>query len=84
MANRPPVVVPALSRRARILIAVGIAVLVLLIIGSRLIDTYVDWLWFDEVGFRSVFSTVLATRLLQFLIVAVLVGGVLAINMLIA
>ena len=52
MANRPPVVVPALSRRARILIAVGIAVLVLLIIGSRLIDTYVDWLWFDEVGFR--------------------------------
>jgi uncharacterized membrane protein (UPF0182 family) len=47
VANRPTVVVPALSRRAKVLIAVGVAALVLLIIGSRLIDTYVDWLWFD-------------------------------------
>lgn len=84
MANRPPVAVPALSRRARILIAVGIGALVLLIIGSRLIDTYVDWLWFDQVGYRSVFSTVLVTRLVQFLIVGLLVGGVLAVNMAIA
>lgn len=84
MANRPPVAVPALSRRARILIAVGVAVLVLLIVGSRLIDTYVDWLWFGEVGFRSVFSTVLATRLVQFLIVGLLVGGFLAVNLVIA
>lgn len=84
MANRPPVAVPALSRRARILIAVGVAVLVLLIVGSRLIDTYVDWLWFDEVGFRSVFSTVLVTRLVQFLIVGLLVGGLLAVNLVIA
>jgi len=84
VANRPPVAVPALSRRARILIAVGVAVLVLLIVGSRLIDTYVDWLWFDEVGFRSVFSTVLVTRLVQFLIVGLLVGGLLAVNLVIA
>ncbi|HYZ35360.1 MAG TPA: UPF0182 family protein, partial [Pseudonocardiaceae bacterium] len=84
MANRPPVAVPALSRRARILIAVGVAVLVLLIIGSRLIDAYVDWLWFNEVGFRSVFSTVLVTRLVQFLIVGLLVGGALAVNLMIA
>jgi uncharacterized membrane protein (UPF0182 family) len=73
-----------LSRRARILIAVGVAVLVLLIIGSRLIDAYVDWLWFNEVGFRSVFSTVLVTRLVQFLIVGLLVGGALAVNLMIA
>jgi uncharacterized membrane protein (UPF0182 family) len=84
VANRPTVVVPALSRRAKILIAVGVAALVLLIVGSRLIDTYVDWLWFDEVGFRSVFSTVLVTRLVQFLIVGLLVGGLLAINLVIA
>ncbi|MCA1834940.1 MAG: UPF0182 family protein, partial [Actinobacteria bacterium] len=84
MANRPAVVVPTLSRRARILIIVGVAALVLLIIGSRLIDAYVDWLWFDEVGFRSVFSTVLVTRLLQFLIVGLLVGGLLAVNLVIA
>ncbi|HKS50906.1 MAG TPA: UPF0182 family protein [Pseudonocardiaceae bacterium] len=84
VANRPSVAVPALSRRARILIAVGVGVLVLLIIGSRLIDAYVDWLWFDEVGFRSVFSTVLATRLVQFLIAGLLVGGLLAVNLVIA
>jgi uncharacterized protein len=84
VANRPAVVVPTLSRRARILIIVGVAALVLLIIGSRLIDAYVDWLWFKEVGFRSVFSTVLVTRLLQFLIVGLLVGGLLAVNLVIA
>ena len=84
MANRHPVGVPALSRRARILITVGTAALAILIIGSRLIDTYVDWLWFGEVGFRSVFSTVLVTRLLQFLVVGLVVGGLLALNIVIA
>ena len=42
MANRPPVAVPALSRRARILIAVGVAVLVLLIV------TAAQWAKADE------------------------------------
>lgn len=84
MVNRPPVGVPGLSRRARILIAVGAAALLILIIGSRLVDTYVDWLWFGEVGFRSVFSTVLTTRLLQLLIVGLVVGGLLALNIVIA
>ncbi|MGH3899054.1 MAG: UPF0182 family protein [Pseudonocardiaceae bacterium] len=84
MASRPPVGVPTLSRRARILIIVGTVVLVVLIVGSRLVDTYVDWLWFGEVGFRSVFSTVLLTRIVQFLVVGVLVGGLLALNIVIA
>ena len=84
MANRHPVGVPALSRRARILITVGTAALATLIIGSRLIDTYVDWLWFGEVGFRSVFSTVLVTSLVQFLIVGLVVGGLLALNIVVA
>jgi uncharacterized protein len=84
VANRPPAGVPTLSRRARILIAVGAAALVVLIVGSRLVDTYVDWLWFGEVGFRSVFSTVLVTRIVQFLIVGLVVGGLLALNIVIA
>ncbi|MGB6163432.1 MAG: UPF0182 family protein [Pseudonocardiaceae bacterium] len=84
MANRPPVGVPTLSRRARILITAGALALVTLIIGSRLIDTYVDWLWFGEVGFRSVFSTVLVTRLVQFVVAGLLVGGVLALNIVVA
>jgi uncharacterized membrane protein (UPF0182 family) len=84
VANRPSVAVPALSPRARLLIVIGFAVLAILIIGSRLIDTYVDWLWFGEVGFRSVFSTVLVTRLVEFLIVGLLVGGLLGLNLMIA
>ena len=84
MANRPPVGVPVLSRRARMLISVGVVGLVVLIIGSRLVDAYVDWLWFGEVGFRSVFSTVLVTRLAQFLLVGVVIGGLLGVNMVLA
>ncbi|MGH3835953.1 MAG: UPF0182 family protein, partial [Pseudonocardiaceae bacterium] len=84
MASRPPVGVPTLSPRARILITVGAIALVVLIVGSRLVDTYVDWLWFGEVGYRSVFSTVLITRIVQFLVVGVVVGGLLALNIVIA
>lgn len=84
MANRPSVGVPTLSRRARLLLTVGALVLVILIIGSRLIATYVDWLWFSEVGFQSVFSTVLLTRLVQFVVLGLVVGGLLALNIVLA
>jgi uncharacterized membrane protein (UPF0182 family) len=66
------------------LIIAGTVALVVLGIGSRLIDTYVDWLWFNEVGFRSVFSTVLLTCLAQFLAAGLLVGGLLGLNIMIA
>jgi uncharacterized membrane protein (UPF0182 family) len=68
---------PKLTRRSRILIAIALVVVVLLLIGPRLIDTYVDWLWFGELGYRSVFTTVLFTRLVVFLVAAVFVGVVL-------
>ena len=84
MAMRPSVGVPALSRRSRILLIVGGVALLLLITGSRMLDTYVDWLWFGEVGYRNVFTTVLTTRLLLLLIVGAFVGGVLALNLTIA
>jgi uncharacterized membrane protein (UPF0182 family) len=67
---------PKLTRRSRILIGIALAVVVLLLIGPRLIDTYVDWLWFGELGYRSVFTTTLVTRLIVFLVAALLVGGV--------
>ena len=78
MAMRPPVGAPTLNRRTRILlIAAGVLVL-LLLGGSRLITFYVDWLWFGEVGYRSVFTTIIFTRVLQFLLGAVLIGGAVA------
>ncbi len=84
MASRPPAGVPTLSRRGRILIVVGVVVLAALIVGSRLLSAYVEWLWFGEVGFRNVFTTVLLTRLAQFAIVGVVVGSLLALNLVIA
>lgn len=84
MATRPSAGLPKLSRRSRILLIIGLLVLILLITGGRLIDQYVNWLWFGEVGYRSVFSTILVTQIVLFLLVGLLVGGVLSLNMLIA
>lgn len=67
---------PTFTRRGRIAAGVAIAVVILLLIGPRFIDTYVNWLWFGELGYRSVFTTVLVTRLAVFLAAAVLVGAI--------
>lgn len=67
---------PKLTRRSRTLIGVALAVVVLLLLGPRFIDAYVDWLWFGELGYRSVFTTVLGTRLVVFLAAAVIVGAI--------
>jgi uncharacterized membrane protein (UPF0182 family) len=67
---------PKLTRRSRILIVIALAVVVLLLVGPRLIDAYVDWLWFGELGYRSVFTTVLFTRVLVFLIAGSIVGAI--------
>ena len=67
---------PKLTRRSRILIAIALAVIVLLLVGPRLIDSYVDWLWFGELGYRSVFTTVLMTRMVVFLVVGAVVAGI--------
>lgn len=51
--------------------------MLLLLIGPRLVDTYVDWLWFGELGYRSVFTTVLFTQILLFLVVSLVIGSIL-------
>ena len=44
--------------RRRAIIGIVVAVVVLMLVfGGRLLGYYVDWLWFGEVGFRSVFWT---------------------------
>jgi uncharacterized membrane protein (UPF0182 family) len=75
---------PKLTRRSRILIGIALAVVVLLLIGPRLIDTYVDWLWFGELGYRSVFSTVLVTRLSVFLVAGLIVGAIIFAGLILA
>ncbi|MEV5652141.1 UPF0182 family protein [Nocardia sp. NPDC052254] len=74
MGMRPPTGLPSLSRRSRILLITALVIAALLLVGPRLTDAYTNWLWFGEVGFRQVFTTVLVTRVLLFLVVAVVVG----------
>ncbi|MDN5918756.1 MAG: UPF0182 family protein [Pseudonocardia sp.] len=81
---RPPVGAPSLSRRTRILLISAGVLVVLLLGGSRLVNFYVDWLWFGEVGFRNVLTTRLFTQVVQFLVIALLVGGLVALTLWIA
>jgi uncharacterized membrane protein (UPF0182 family) len=80
---RPPVA-PSLSRRTRLLLITAGVVVVLLIVGSRLTSFYVNWLWFGEVGFRNVLTTILFTRVVQFLVVGMVLGGLTALALWIA
>ncbi len=84
MAGEFPTGLPRLSRRARILIAVGAGLLVLLVGGAQLIDTYVSWRWFGALGYRDVYRTILVTRIAQGAAVGAFVGGVLALNLVLA
>ncbi len=73
---RPAAKMPKLTRRSRLLIGLSAAAVVLLLFGPRLIDTYVDWLWFGELGYRSVFTTQVVTRVVLFFVVAILFGAI--------
>src|SRR5271156_3915334 len=73
---RPTARLPKLTRRSRTLIMIALGVIIVLLTGPRLIDAYVDWLWFGELGYRSVFTTVLVTRIVVFLAAGLLVGGI--------
>ncbi|OJZ64445.1 membrane protein [Mycolicibacterium diernhoferi] len=76
MGMRPAARMPQLTGRSRVLIGVAVAVVLLLLVGPRFIDGYVDWLFFGELGYRSVFTTVLFTRIVLFLVVALLIAAV--------
>jgi uncharacterized membrane protein (UPF0182 family) len=80
----PPTGAPALSRRARILLIVAGVVLIALLAGSRLLDYYINWLWFGEVGYRGVFNTIVLTRVVQFLVVAAVFAGLSAATLAVA
>jgi len=75
---------PKLSRRSRILLIIAAVIVLALLLGARLLDTYVDWLWFGEVGAREVFTTQVLTRLVLFFAIGILVGGMLALSLWIA
>lgn len=57
------------------LLLAAVGLIALLLVGPRLVDACVNWLWFGEVGFRSVWVTVLLTRVAIFVTVALVVGA---------
>ncbi|GAA2066369.1 UPF0182 family protein [Williamsia deligens] len=67
---------PTLSRRSKILIGVAVAILVILLVGPRFVGLYTDLLWFDDLGYSNVFSTIIWTRVVLFAVTAVIAGGI--------
>src|SRR3954447_25710970 len=72
---RPPVSVPTLSRRAKLIIGAIAVLLVLFTAIGTLTNVYVDYLWFDETRYTEVFWTELQTRALLFAVAGVATGG---------
>jgi uncharacterized membrane protein (UPF0182 family) len=72
---RPPVSVPTLSRRAKVVIGAIAVLLVLFTAIGTLTNVYVDYLWFDETGYTEVFWTELQTRALLFAVAGIATGG---------
>ena len=64
--------------------AFGALALVAYLAASVLKSIYVDALWFDSVGYMDVFRTEVTTRVLLFLIGALVAGGMLGLNVMLA
>src|SRR3954462_3703003 len=81
---RPPVSVPTLSRRAKLVIGAIAVLLVLFTAIGTLTNVYVDYLWFDETHYTEVFWTELQTRVLLFAVAGVATGGLVALSIYLA
>ncbi|MFY1675344.1 UPF0182 family protein [Plantactinospora sp. WMMB334] len=70
---------PRMSRRGRATVGVLLGVFLLLTLLGWGVQAWTDWLWFEEVDYTRVFSGVLVTRILLFVIIglgmALLVAG---------
>jgi uncharacterized membrane protein (UPF0182 family) len=77
---RPGVGLPA---RPRLLAPVIVVVAAILVVGAIVISLYTDLLWYREVGYSTVFTTVLKTKAVLFLVfglvMALLIGSNIAI-----
>jgi uncharacterized membrane protein (UPF0182 family) len=77
--RRPP---PSLSSLRWIIPLVGLVAL--WVLGSVGATIYTDWLWFDNLGYRSVYTTILGTRIGLFVLGALVFLAVFTINVVLA
>ena len=65
--------------------AIPLGLLLLLWIGGSIVaNIYVDWLWFDNLGYLSVFTTILTTRIVLFVLGALVFAAIFAVNIILA
>ncbi|MEV4277152.1 UPF0182 family membrane protein [Actinoplanes xinjiangensis] len=81
MRNSP---LPRMSRRGRVTVGVLVGVFILFTLLGWGIDAYTDYLWFDEVERTDVFSGVILTRLVLFLVVGAVMTLIVAGNLYLA
>lgn len=84
MAMRPEMPSIRVSRRGKMIIGVVIALFALLSLLGTLVTVYTDWLWFGEVGYRKVFSTILVTRIVLFVVVGLVLAVIIGANVYLA
>jgi uncharacterized protein len=84
VAMRPPIPSLNISRRAKIGLWVVAIIVVLIIALVQLTGVYINWLWFDSLGYRGVYATVFWTRLTLFFIFGVLMALIIGGNLVIA
>lgn len=81
---RPPLPVPMISRRARAIILIAVALVLFFSLLGSFVSLYVSWLWFGETGYRLVFNAILRTRILLFFLFGVLMAAVVGGNLVLA
>ncbi|HEX8093624.1 UPF0182 family protein [Jatrophihabitans sp.] len=81
---RPDMPSIRVSRRGKIVIGVLISLFVLLSVLGSLVRVYTNWLWFGEVGYRGVFSTILWTRIALFATVGLAMALIIGANVFLA
>lgn len=75
---------PRLSRRGKVTLIVLAAVLVAFALIGTAVDIWTDKLWFGEVRFTTVFTTILWTKVTLFLLFGIAMGLILAGNLYLA
>ncbi|MFI7640278.1 UPF0182 family protein [Nonomuraea sp. NPDC049400] len=73
-----------LPRRPRLLLPVAIALVAIVALFFLFSGIYTDYLWFDATNYTSVFTGVVLTQIVLFLVGAVLMVGIVGGNMLLA
>jgi uncharacterized membrane protein (UPF0182 family) len=73
-----------MSRRGRVTVGVLVGVFLLFTLLGWGIDEYTDYLWYNEVHFTNVFTGVLLTRLLLFVVVGLAMALIIAANLYLA